>query len=71
MTMQQVKNDLPDVLLHIGKQIITAHVCGRLMPFATVWYIDQTTRARHDVVFCWESVTESVNQHRPLRIVAS
>lgn len=63
-TIESVKAELPNVQIKIGKQIVTANVIGRKMPFARVWNRDNMDGWE----FSWQAIVNSLNNDTPLTI---
>lgn len=75
MTVTDVKRELPDVPVKIGRKRFMARLSGRLNSFATVTvsYIVHGAprhylrgRPWFDAQFSWEAVTRAVNTGKPL-----
>jgi hypothetical protein len=62
-TIEQVKEELPQVWVRMGKAVILARVSGRANRFATVWFDREATYAFE---YSWEAVTRSLNTDEPL-----
>lgn len=77
MTVADVKRELPDVPVKIGRKVYSARLSGRLNQFATVTlsYIHHSGPQEHlrgqpwmDWQFSWEAVTRAVNTGNPLSL---
>lgn len=78
MTVSEVKRDLPDVPVKLGKRRFMAKVSGRQCPYAcvTLSYIHHGKRKGYlrdfaampwiDVHFSWEAVARAVTTGEPL-----
>ena len=70
MTIDEVKRDLPQVLVRLGKNIKSARVTGRLCQFAQVTISGEWSHALgacwEDRKYSWEAVTRAVNTGKPL-----
>lgn len=65
MTVAQVKKELPNVKLKIGKRVTTGKVTGRMNKFASVHEFGKLGTVYK---FSWEAVARSVNSGRPLKV---
>lgn len=67
MTIEQIKEKLPDVKVKIGDKIHTGHVRGRLMDFAHVWVLGvPTPNSQCSQEYSWETIQRAVETGRPL-----
>ena len=70
MTIAQVKRDLPQVKIKIGKRTKWARITGRLNAIATVTisgcYSQAIGSVWEDRKFSWESVAQAINTGNPL-----
>ena len=61
-TIEQVKEDLPEVDININGKILKAKVTGRKLPFASVTVDEQTYE------YAWGTIVNALNAKRPLQI---
>lgn len=75
LTVSQVKADLPDCPVKIGKRRFMARLSGRLNDYATLTLSYVANGApRHylrgrpwiDAQYSWDAVTRAINENRPL-----
>lgn len=75
MTIADVKRDLPDVPVTIGRKRFMARLSGRLCPFGTltVSYITHGAPRHYlrgrpwiDAQFSWDAIARAVNTGKPL-----
>lgn len=66
LTVEQVKELLPDVRVHILGMTVTARVSGRKERFAAVFVPMQGSWLNFQ--FSWETVTRAVNGGRVLQV---
>lgn len=62
-TIEQVKQDLPDVLVIFQGKTYTGHTNGRKMDFCMVWVPELS--AHHE--FSWTAIQRAVNNNHSLR----
>ncbi len=69
MTIAEIKRDLPQVQVKIGKKKVWARISGRLNQFATV-SLGYSTAAQTwvDFSFSWEAIAHSLNSGKPLLV---
>ena len=66
MTLEQLKNTLPDVKVKIGKKTIPALLTGRKNRFASAkWFQDGTYLTTQ---VAWETVQHCVNNDLPITV---
>lgn len=73
MTIEQVKRELPNVKVRIGRKVATGRVSGRLNKFATVSVTNEGTLHRNtpiwmDWQFSWEAIAHAVTTGEPLNV---
>jgi hypothetical protein len=72
MTINEIKRDLPQVRVRIGRKVLWARVTGRLNPQATVTvFADSKEYLRGpyfvDFHFSWEAIERALRLDLPLR----
>ena len=70
-TASKVRDELPQVLVRIGKNVVTGRTSGRLNAFATVSVTNESTLHRNSQLFmdkevAWETVANCLNNNRPV-----
>jgi hypothetical protein len=64
LTIEQIKEELPDVQIKVFNKIVTGHLAGRKNEFAGVWVeIDGT---QLNWTFSWFAIKEALANNRPL-----
>jgi hypothetical protein len=66
LTIPEIKETLPDVLVKIGKDNYIGKLSGGLETFARVSFDYMGIPA--SFVFAWEAIQASLNSKRPLRV---
>lgn len=61
-TIERVKEELPDIDIDLNGKIEKARISGRKEKFATV------TTGDHSFQYAWSTITNVLNEKRPLRI---
>jgi len=64
MTTDEVKANLPDIRIKIGKAIYAGRVSGRKNRFATIYVPDLGV----DYEYAWQTIAHSINNDSPLLI---
>ena len=70
-TAKQVRDQLPNVVVRIGKKVVTGRVSGRLNAFATVSVTNEGTLHSGSQLFmdkevAWQTVANCLNNERPV-----
>jgi hypothetical protein len=66
MTIQEVKDNLPDVPVKYGGKVVMGWLRGRLLPFPKVFIGPRGTIGGWEV--SWETATRAINTGNPILI---
>jgi hypothetical protein len=64
LTIEKIKEELPDVQIKVFDKIVTGHLAGRKNQFAGVWVEIEGTRL--DWTFSWFAIKEALANNRAL-----
>ncbi len=63
-TPNRVKDELPEVDVKVGKEIVKGQVGGRKLPFAGVWFSVNGVPLRGE--YAWATIANALNKKQPL-----
>jgi hypothetical protein len=66
MTIDEIKENLPDVKVKIGTGIFTGILRGRFLPYAQVWVPELGPDIK--IEYSWKIVQQAINNNKPLKI---
>ena len=66
MTVQEVKDKLPNVKVKLFGRVLTGHVSGRKKKYATVWV--KSGGHIYDHQYSWQTVARAITMKQPLRV---
>lgn len=68
LTIAQVKEQLPDVVVNVNGQLLCGSVRGRKLPFAHVWITSPDSLLGIGTLeYTWEAIAHSLNAGTPLQ----